>query len=270
MTRSDPVADLLERRAKIERFPGSDVPTPDNFPAGTVGVVAGPQSRFTEFTVSLVGVVALSPRGSTLQHTGSVDVSGNCNQICRAALANPKHEWVWIMGDDHQFGNSLLLYLLEDLYSSDDVDVVVPHCLKRTPPWPPVVYSHQTEEGHFVSAELPPKGLTRIHAAGSAGMLIRRRVLERLSDPWFRPAPDAHGLNEDLYFCQQVREAGFQLWCDPELSLGHIAHHVVKPQWDAEEERWMNLFVFDQDTIKAEPSLIHEANKALGLTPPSR
>jgi hypothetical protein len=237
----------------LERIPGTDVPLPTNFPPGTVGVVAGPQARFTAFSNAMYGIISLLPPHARICQTGSVDVSGNCNMIVRQTLEYSDHDWCFIMGDDHEFANSLLLLLLEGLYSSDDVDVLVPHCLKRTPPWTPVVYSHQNEDGWYVAADLPRKGLTQIHAAGSAGMLIRRRVLEALDDPWFQPAPDAAGLNEDLYFCQKVREAGFNIYCDPALILGHIAQHTVEPAWNEEAGEWFTGYVFDQTVRFAEP-----------------
>lgn len=246
-------------KGDLKRIPGTRIPSPENFPGGTVGIVAGDLARYSEFTVSLCGAISASPKGSKLRYTRSVDVSGNCNEICRAAISDTHHDWVWIMGDDHGFDQSTLLWLLEDLYSSDDVDVVVPHCLKRTPPWMPVVYSHQNDAGWFVVADLPQKGLTRIHAAGSAGMLIRRRVLETLDDPWFQPAPGAAGLNEDLYFCEKVREAGFGIFCDPEVTIGHIAAHTIRPTWNGAEGGWQVGFVFDEDHIFAVPSAVKTA-----------
>jgi hypothetical protein len=265
---SDPVMDLIQNggarkgATSIERTP-SGVPLPKNFKPGLIGVVAGDLSRYSEFNISLCAAIAASPLGSELVYTRGVDVSGNCNEIIRKVLSLEKADWVWILGDDHTFEQGLLLRMLEGVYS-EDLDLLVPHVLKRTPPWPPVVYSHQDEHGWYVAANLPREGLTRIHAAGSAGMLIRRRVLEALEDPWFRPAPDAAGLNEDLYFCQQVREAGFELWCDPALPMGHIAVHSVRPTYG--EGGWHVAFVFDEDNVFAVPSIVQSLEEQVPVS----
>jgi len=243
---SDPVADLLA----LKRAP-SGVPLPSNFPPGLIGVVGGDLSRYSEFGISLCGAIAATPVGTELVYTRGVDVSGNCNEIIRKAMSDPKFEWVWIMGDDHTFEPGTLLRLLEVMHTNEGVDILVPQVLKRTPPWLPVVFSHQNEDGWYVVANLPEKDLTRVHAAGSAGMLIRRHVFEALSDPWFRPAPDAAGLNEDLYFCQQAREAGFQIWCKPDITLGHIAIHSVRPSYVNGE--WHVAYVFDENNIFSNP-----------------
>lgn len=230
---NDPVARALAG----ETFPDG-TPLPNSFPPGTIGVIGSDLARYSEFTLSLAGVVATAPPGSSMKYARGVDVSGNCNQIIREM----KGEWVWIMGDDHVFDQLALLKLLRH-----DVDVVVPYVLKRTPPWPPVVYSHQDEDGLYVTATLPEDELTRVHAAGSAGMLIRRRVLDAMEDPWFRPAPDAHGLNEDLYFCRKVREAGFEIYCDPSVAMGHIGVYTVWP--GQSEQGWHPDLVFDANHV---------------------
>ena len=202
-----------------------------------IGVTSGEFSRFSKFTTSLIAVMGTLPAGSGLTWAGGVDVSGNCNQLCRKTLAGD-YAWLWVMGDDHDFPSDIVGRLL-----AHDVDVVVPHCLKRQPPWMPVVFSHQNEDGHYVAADLPESGLTEIHAAGSAGMLIRREVLEAVGDPWFTPSPNSEGLNEDLHFCQKVRDVGFGIYCDPQISLGHIALHTVSPRWDG--DRWHPEIVHD-------------------------
>jgi GT2 family glycosyltransferase len=110
----------------------------------------------------------------------------------------------------------------------------------------PVVNSHEDDDGWQVAADLPEQGLTEIWSAGSAGMLIRRRVFDAIDDPWFTPAPDAVGLNEDINFCRKVRAAGFQIWCDPAALLGHIANYTVYPKYA--DGRWELEHVFDQHT----------------------
>ena len=190
-----------------------------------VGVISHELSRFSTFTMSLLQVMGNAGPRPGICWAKSVDICGNMNTICRAAVER-NHAHLWVMGDDHTFEPGIIMRLL-----AHDVDVVVPQCLKRYPPWMSLVFSHQNEDGHYVTAALPETGLTQIHAAGSAGMLISRRVLDAVGDPWFTPSPDAEGLNEDLNFCRKVREAGFKLYCDPTIALGHITLATVSPTW---------------------------------------
>lgn len=185
---------------------------------GTIGVLSGGRTTEPDFAVALMHQQL--PVGTKMLWTKGVDVVGNMNSLVRGMDG----DWLWILGDDHVFDPDLLQRLL-----AHDLDVVVPLCLKRAPPYDPVVYSHQNEDGAYVGfVDLPRRGLAEIHAAGSAGMLVRRHVLETIGDPVF----ESHGgMNEDLTFCAKVREAGFRIWVDVDSRLGHIGQAAVWPAW---------------------------------------
>jgi len=184
--------------------------------SGTIGILSGDLSRYADFSIALMH--QQTPVGTKLIWTKGVDVVGNMNQMVRGMHG----DWLWILGDDHVFDPDLLVRLLHR-----NVDVVVPLCLKRSPPYDPVVYSHQNDRGEYVGYhDLPSSGLVEVHAAGSAGMLVRRTVLDALEDPVF----ESHGgLNEDLTFCAKLRAAGFRIWCDTDAHLGHIGQVDVWP-----------------------------------------
>jgi hypothetical protein len=186
--------------------------------SGTIGVISGELARFSDFSIALLHLQ--KPVGTRLVWAKGADVTGNCNTLVRGMVG----DWLWILGDDHVFDPGLLVRLL-----AHDVDVVVPLCMKRTAPYDPVVYSGETEDGHHVVADLPESGLVPIHAAGNAGMLIRRHVIEALEEPVFE---SNRGQNEDLTFCRKAREAGFGIFCDVDAPLGHVGIVEVWPQRD--------------------------------------
>ena len=194
-------------------------PEPPGFGDGTIGVLAGELSRYSDFWLALA--TCQKTEGTAMVCAQGVDIVGNMNTLVR----NMRGDWLWILGDDHVFSQDLLIHLL-----SRNVDVVVPLCLKRTPPYDPVVYSHQNEEGLYVAHnELPQNGIHPIHAAGSAGMLVRRRVLDAIAKPIFQT--DGSGLNEDLVFCRKIRDAGYRIWVDCDVAIGHISNVEVWPEW---------------------------------------
>jgi hypothetical protein len=206
-------------------------------PPGTIGVLSGDLTRYTEFSQSMFQLAY--PPGSKMAWVKSVDIVGAQNQILGAA----EGDWVWIMGDDHVFPPETLVVLLGDMYSKD-LDVVVPLCLQRFPPFAPVVYKSQNESGsYYVYDDLPEKGLVQVHAAGNAGMLIRKRVLEKLEPPYV--GTDGKGLNEDLFFCRRIREAGFKIWCDVDVRLGHINSFAIWPK--RSEQGWAVGIRFDAE-----------------------
>ena len=40
---------------------------------------------------------------------------------------------------------------------------------------------------------------------------------------------------EDLAFCCRARDLGYEIWCDPTVRAGHIAHYAV---YEEDHERW--------------------------------
>lgn len=216
---------------------------PRNYPPGTVGIIAQEIARFTSFAHCMYAVMANLPPGSGEHTQCGSDICENMNMICRTH-AEHGGDWLWVMGDDHYFPGQILLRQLALMYEHD-LDILVPHCLKRNPGWEPVVYSHRDEDGWLHVAELPESGLVEVYAAGSAGMLIRSRVLEEIGSPWFTPGDER--LSEDVLFCEKATAAGFKIHCAPELLLGHTALHVVWPAWH--DGRWHIEHVHDQREV---------------------
>ena len=70
-----------------------------------------------------------------------------------------------------------------------------------------------------------PKGLFKVHRTGGTCMLIEWKVLEKLKPPYqittYNDTVTDVTLSEDMYFSDKIREAGFDIWCDPEV----VCHH---------------------------------------------
>lgn len=198
--------------------------------AGTIGLLTQPLARYTDFWLSDKALIR--PASTKFVNMQGMDVTGAYNRIVDAMAG----DWLFIMGDDHTFAPDLLINLI-----AHEVDVVVPLVLKKDAPFDPVVYEGEEtgEDGltyHRV-ARLPLTGLHEIYAAGSAGMLIRKHVLDAIEKPVFTTSDGMQ--NEDLLFCRKVREAGFKIWCDVENKMGHIGVHTAYPFWQG--DRWGSM-----------------------------
>jgi hypothetical protein len=54
-------------------------------------------------------------------------------------------------------------------------------------------------------------------------------VFDKLPKPWFTTRIEGEKiLGEDYYFCEQAAKAGFEIWCDGNLSreVGHIGQKI--------------------------------------------
>jgi len=69
--------------------------------------------------------------------------------------------------------------------------------------------------------------------AGMGFMLIKKGVFEKIEPPWFQTrtididTKKDQFVTEDIYFCQRAREAGFKIWINPEVAVGHMKEHLL-------------------------------------------
>ena len=74
-------------------------------------------------------------------------------------------------------------------------------------------------------------GLQKIFRCGAACLLIKREVLEALKPPYFRfdmnEERTKHTRSEDIYFCDQVRDAGFDIYAETDVHCGHFKSIMI-------------------------------------------
>jgi hypothetical protein len=225
-------------------------------PPGAICVASGELARYPAFTESMLNV--LRPKGTTIPWHAGLNVAANFNNGVREGLANGA-QWVWIMGDDHEFEPDALLRLLER-----ELDIVVPVVARRQPPFIPVLFKapqDDTPRGQFPPyhwSELPQHGVHEVYTAGSAGMLIRKHVLEGMTDPWFETGHMGNEYTfEDTYFCLKAHQAGFRIYADMDVQMDHWTPMSVRPV--RHQGRWavaVNLSTTAQALLTAQ-SLIN-------------
>jgi hypothetical protein len=80
------------------------------------------------------------------------------------------------------------------------------------------------------------KALIEVDYIGLAFTLVRKGVFESISFPWFEQLPySVHecakdkigGMGEDLSWCYRIRKAGFKLYADPLVQVGHEKQVVL-------------------------------------------
>lgn len=71
----------------------------------------------------------------------------------------------------------------------------------------------------------------RCNALGGGLLLIDLSILPKLQSPLFWYKVFDVGMVEmsnDWWFCERVRDAGYEIWCDPTLKPGHIGEYEYK------------------------------------------
>ena len=78
------------------------------------------------------------------------------------------------------------------------------------------------KEGHFKTYS-NGKGLQKVDVVADGCMLIHKRVLERVKEPFMRKWEDGVDvLGSDFYFCEKVRKAGFKVYTHWKYPCSHF------------------------------------------------
>ena len=69
---------------------------------------------------------------------------------------------------------------------------------------------------------------------GFGWVLIKKGVFESLEYPWFAPKMQVFDsgevqdmCGEDVSFCLDAKEAGYEIWCDPKIRVGHEKTRII-------------------------------------------
>jgi hypothetical protein len=107
-----------------------------------------------------------------------------------------------------------------------NLDVLAaPYC-KRGPPYE-VTAVLKTDGKADALVETPVSGVHEILSTGFGCVLVHRRVIEKMTGPHFEYPEGRPHEKEDTYFCQKAIAAGFRLWADFSLEVGHVTPAAV-------------------------------------------
>lgn len=74
-----------------------------------------------------------------------------------------------------------------------------------------------------------PKDRFKVAGCGASFLVVHRSVFETIPKPWFKTIEFDNGniCSEDLYFCEQANNAGFEIVCDPAIVCGHAKTTII-------------------------------------------
>lgn len=206
---------------------------------GVIGVSCPEVARFSNFYASLTGMQR--PSDVDVVFARSAVISENRNAITKHML-DVGAEWVLYLDDDHILHNSTLTQLL-----AHDKDVISGHYTRRQPNFNPVLFDVEMEDGsfHWKQLRADERGLVKAAAVGAGCLLVKRKVIEALTEPyWTLGQINPSSWGDDLHFCSRIRKAGFEIYMDLENPVGHTMLGVVWPQWN-DKKGWVARYAQD-------------------------
>jgi len=89
--------------------------------------------------------------------------------------------------------------------------------------------------GKWYAIRAWPSRPFEVDGIGLGVTLVKRRVFEKLEPPWFKTPEDE---SEDYTFCRRAKEAGFHVFCEPRIRVGHIGfYEYTVDDWHAFKRR---------------------------------
>jgi hypothetical protein len=129
--------------------------------------------------------------------------------------------------------------LLDLARRNPDADAIVPWQIKRDST--DRIFGKRREDGtfrrHFDESEFTPE-LMPIDTGHFGLTVLRLDALKALPRPLFQPVPDASGgwdgghVDADIYFWNQARKYGLQLFLATKVRVGHLQQVVTWPTTD--------------------------------------
>lgn len=201
--------------------------------SGTLGIIAKDEARYTMFWVSVLNVLSNAPPNTRWDIGISTDIAGARNHLVKRSLEHGS-EWILFVDDDMNFPSDLLWKLL-----AHEKDIVAAPYMRRAGEHSPLAFSGRNEDGLYDAVELeklPGEGLLKVHAVGAGCILIRSEVFRAISDEpnWFehgRVKDRDWNAAEDIIFCEKANEAGFDIYLDLGMPVGHMAPSAVWPSY---------------------------------------
>ena len=97
-----------------------------------------------------------------------------------------------------------------------------------------VEYSRRRLPPVSVTTPLEEKSETELYKArviGAGCLLIKLSVFEKIAKPWFNFGRNSIGeivMGEDTWFANSARDAGYDVWIDPTIKVGHVGEFVYQ------------------------------------------
>ena len=177
-----------------------------------------------EFMKCLVGLVKkLASDGVDFDYRiiGGTLVYIARNRLASYAIDNGFTHVLWL-DSDMTFGPDIV----DDLLFCGK-DMVCGAFVSRKPPYGPCVYTSIEDPGNMIKVENFGTEPFRVDGCGFATVLTSVELLQTVWNVFgtcFRPT-EKYG--EDIAFCDRVKQLGREIWCEPTVRPGHIAHVPV-------------------------------------------
>lgn len=142
-----------------------------------------------------------------------------------------------------------------------DKDVVTALYLSRQYPHEPFIFDSVGADGYCNRRYLTDDvhGLIPVVNAGLGCVLIKIEVFKALQRPWVRLGElDPEQWCDDIGFFNRVRQAGFEMYCDTDATLGHMGTVCIRPH--RINGKWYTSYAAYSNEVVTFPQLVPDVD----------
>ena len=142
------------------------------------------------------------------------------NRLCNKAV-NDGYTHILFLDSDMVFKQDLL----EDMLFCGK-DFVCGAFQSRRPPYSSCIFRSLRPVERVREYGLDPFA---VEGCGMACTLISTEIIKSVQNKYGATFTPTEEFGEDLAFCWRARSLGHEIWCDPSIRIGHIAHVPIYP-----------------------------------------
>ena len=156
------------------------------------------------------------------------------NLLSLSAIEEGFDRVLWL-DSDMMFTKDTLKILMKDM-DTLNADMVTGVYFKRRPPYSPVIHD-ELQEPTFDKDDMPASHVHEyldypqnavfpVKACGFGCVLTSTKLLKHVWDSYGPAFAPLYWAGEDLSFCYRVNQLGYTIYCDSNVSCGHIGQFV--------------------------------------------
>jgi len=190
------------------------------------------------------------PQGTIIAQVHGQSPARNRNIIIEQALAHDCSHILFI-DDDTVPPTNILSKLL-----AHNKDIVTGLYLMRNYPHKPIIFDYVNKIGecrnHY--PQDTETGLIEIVNCGLGAVLIKTEVFKKVEKPWIRLGElDVDHWSDDIGFFNRCRAAGYKLYCDLSVEVGHTGFVTIMPEY--RDGKWFTSYYTDGEGKVGFPSI---------------
>jgi hypothetical protein len=131
----------------------------------------------------------------------------------------------------------LIMLDVDQIYPTNTITKLLKHDLpvvgakihRRYPPFDPILLRLGKDRYEPIE-DYEPGSLVEVDATGGGCVMFDMKVFKELPKPWFRFQKDEETgmtIGEDIGFFQDLKEAGYKIFVDTSVEIGHLTTMIV-------------------------------------------